>query len=135
MKKETLYANNEKVSPLVTQSEYCLYDKDAELFEYKDYYYISEIKDELNRISSVDNIKKVTGVAIWEFLSSAGYVEERMTDGKMTKIYTELGKEKGIIRIDKISTKGYAYSLLMYPEEVQREIVEHFIKVQADEDN
>ncbi len=112
-----------------------MYDEDAELFEYRDYYYISEIKDELNRISTVENIKKVTGVAIWEFLVSVGYIEEKMIDGKMTKIYTDLGKEKGIVQIDKVSTKGYAYSLLMYPEEVQKEIVEHFIKIREDEDN
>ena len=58
---------------------------------------------------------------------SKGYVEEHIIDEKSIKNPTESGREKGIITVEKISQAGFPYTLLMYPIEVQKEIVAFFV--------
>lgn len=116
-----------------------LNSEDGDKFEYKELYLLSEIKDELNRITSVDNVKHIFGTDIFKLLTSMGYVEERQIDGRFVQIQTELGISKGIVTIEKISKLGNTYTILMYPSLVQKEIVEHYIEirdqVESDEDN
>ncbi len=107
--------------------EFYLNVQDKDKFEYKELYYISEIKDELNRICSVDNVKKVTLTRIWDKLVEHGLTYEDSTDGMHIKKYTEQGKQMGITTINKISQSGMEYTLLMYPEAVQRLVVETFM--------
>ena len=103
--------------------------EDCDKFAYKDLYRLSEIKDELNRITSADNVKHIFGTDIFKLLTSMGYVEERQIDGRSVQIQTELGLSKGIVTIEKISKKGNTYTVLMYPPVVQKEIVEHYIEI------
>ena len=107
---------------------FCLNPEDCDKFEYKDFYLITEIKDELNRITSVDNVKHIFGTDIFKLLTSMGYVEERQIDGRSVQIQTELGLSKGIATIEKISKIGNAYTVLIYPPLIQKEIVEHYIE-------
>ena len=100
--------------------------EDAEKFAYAEYYYISEIKDRLNEISSAEGVKKITFAVIWEYLVACGLTLEEERDGRRYKIQTEQGLEMGIRTIDKVSKSGEEYQLLMYPEAVQKMIVEHF---------
>lgn len=58
-----------------------------------------------------------------------GYVEERQIDGRIVQVQTESGLSKGIVTIEKISKIGNAYTVLMYPPTVQKEIVEHYIGI------
>ena len=58
-----------------------------------------------------------------------GYVEERQIDGRVVQIQTELGLSKGIEAVERISKIGNTYTVLMYPPEVQKEIVEHYIEI------
>ena len=102
--------------------------EDGEKFEYKDLVLISEIKDELNRITTADNVKHIFGTDIFRFLEQTGYVEEKVVDGRSVQVQTEAGLAKGISSAEKISQKGNAYTVLMYPPAVQREIVEHYTK-------
>ena len=97
-----------------------------------DYYYISDIKDKLNDVCSLDNVKKVTIGAIWDCLVMKGLTIEEKREGKLIKVGTDQGVELGIKTVDKISQNGYHYQLLVYPEKVQKLIVEYFI---ADGDN
>lgn len=106
--------------------------EDAKKFEYADYYYISDIKDKLNDVCSLDNVKKVTIGAIWDCLVMKGLTIEEKREGKLIKVGTDQGVELGIKTVDKISQNGYHYQLLVYPEKVQKLIVEYFI---ADGDN
>lgn len=110
------------------KEEFYLNEQDAEAFAYKDLYLVSEIKDELNRISTAGNSKKATTAKIGEFLLEKGYTEQREEDGKMKKYPTETGLLIGIETVDRTSLRGEHYTLILYPEAVQREIVEHFIR-------
>lgn len=111
------------------KTEFYLEESDAEKFKYADLYYVSDIKDELNRITTAENVKKVTITAIWGFLVSEGYTEEADKDGIFIKIQTEKGLNVGIQTIEKISPAGNPYTLLMYPENIQRLIVEYFVQL------
>ena len=109
------------------KADFYLNAEDLPKFTYKDLYYASEISDEMNRISTATDAKKSSFKAIWEFLLSAGYVEERNIEGKMLKTQTDLGLKKGIVTVERTSEKGNTYTLLQYPTEVQKEIIEHFV--------
>ena len=114
------------------KGDFCIRPEDAEKFEYAEYYYISDIKDKLNDICSLDNVKKVTMGAIWDCLVMKGLTIEEKREGKFVKVETDKGEEMGIKTVDKVSQNGYPYQLLIYPESVQKLIVECFI---ADKDN
>ena len=43
------------------------------------------------------------------------------------KIPTEIGEEKGIISMEKVSEAGTVYSVLGYPKLIQKEIIDLFI--------
>ena len=103
--------------------------EDGDKFVYKDFYLLTEIKDELNRITSADNVKHIFGTDIFRLLTQMGYVEEKQIEGRMVQTQTEAGLSKEIISIEKISKIGNTYTVLMYPSAVQKEIVEHYIAV------
>ena len=94
--------------------------------EYHDFYLLSEIKDELNRITSADNVKHIFGTDIFKLLSDMGYVEEQQIHGRFVQTQTELGLSKGIATVEKKSKTGTIYTVLIYPPVVQKEIVEYF---------
>ncbi len=104
-----------------------LNEEDRDAFEYKDQYLLSEIKAELNRITTAGNVKHIFGTDIYKWLTSVGYVEERQVDGRFIQAPTEIGLEKGITTIEQTSKIGTVYTVLGYPAGVQKEIVEHFI--------
>ncbi len=101
--------------------------EDAGHFEYTEYCYISDIKERLNSICSVENVKKATITVIWDFLVAEGLAMEEEEEGHRRKTQTQRGLEMGIKTIDKISQSGMGYQLLMYPEKVQKMIVEYFV--------
>ena len=103
--------------------------EDEEKFEYCDLYLLGEIKDELNRITSGNNVKHIFGTDIYRFLTEKGYVEERNIDGRFVQVPTELGQTKGIIAVEQTSKIGTVYTVLKYPPAVQKEIVEHYIEI------
>ena len=111
------------------KTEFYLEESDAGNFKFSDLYYISDIKDELNRITTAENAKKVTVTAIWGYLVSEGYTEESDKDGGFVKIQTEKGLTAGIQTIEKVSTNGNPYTLLMYPENIQKLLVNHFVDI------
>ncbi len=101
---------------------------DGENFEYKDLYLITEIKDELNRITTADNVKHIFGTDVFRLLTDMGYVEEKMVAGRSVQVQTQAGLAKGITTTEKTSKKGNVYTVLLYPPVVQKEIVEHYSK-------
>lgn len=100
--------------------------KDGDQFQYGDLYRLTEIKDELNRITTADHVKHIFGTDIFRLLVRMGYVEEKQIDGRTVQTQTELGRSGGIVAVEKISKIGNAYTVLMYPPVIQREIVEHY---------
>ncbi|MDE6622606.1 MAG: DNA helicase RecQ [Lachnospiraceae bacterium] len=116
-------------APIVKKGQkeaFYLNREDAEQFSYAQYYYISDIREQLNRICSAVNVKKVTIAEIWDCLVKAGLTTEEQRPEGYAKVQTEQGLKLGIKTIDKVSQGGYAYQLLMYPETVQRMIVAYF---------
>ena len=116
-----------KAAPRSLKPEFRINKEDAENFVYAKHYYASEIAKKMNEICSVFGVKKLTFGKVWEFLVEEGLVEEIETDGKSVKIATEKGKDMGVITVDKEKTNGEKYTLLMYPENVQKMVVEHFV--------
>ena len=100
--------------------------EDVERFRYRDLYTVIEIRDELNRISSAENVKLLFGTDIFRLLASMGYVEEKRINGRQLQLCTEKGIANGIVSADRISKTGTAYQILMYPPAVQKEIVAHY---------
>lgn len=113
------------------KEDFYLNEGDAEAFVYKDFYLVSEIKAELDRISTAEDTKKASTAKIGEFLLEKGYTEQREEDGKMKKYPTEAGWLMGIETVERTSFRGDQYTLILYPEAVQREIVEHFIRLEG----
>ncbi len=103
--------------------------EDENKFEYRDLYLLGEIKDELNRITSGNNVKHIFGTDIYRFLTEKGYVEERNIEGRSVQVPTETGQTKGIAVAEQTSKIGTVYTVLKYPPEVQKEIVEHYIEI------
>ena len=103
--------------------------EDGEKFEYHDLYHISEIRDELNRITSADNVKHLFGTDIFRLLTEKGYVEEQQINGRFVQVQTESGLSKGIAAIDKTSKNGTIYTVLMYPPAVQKELVDYYMEI------
>lgn len=103
--------------------------EDGEKFEYRDLLLLSEIKDELNRITSGDNVKHIFGTDIYKLLTEKGYVEQQNIEGRFIQVPTETGQEKGIVVSEKTSEKGTVYTVLNYPPAVQKEIVEYYIEI------
>ena len=101
--------------------------EEADNFAYADLLKISAIRDEMNRICERDDIKKLPVTSLTGFLVSEGLIIEKEQEGRRGKFPTEKGFELGIQAIDKVSEKGNAYTLLMYPADVQRMLVEHYI--------
>ena len=113
----------------IRKGPFYLNPEDEEKFEYRDLYLLGEIKDELNRITSGNNVKHIFGTDIYRFLTEKGYVEERNIDGRSVQVPTETGQTKGIIAVEQTSKIGTVYTVLKYPHAVQKEIVEHYIEI------
>lgn len=110
------------------KKEFYITPEQAAEFEYGDMYYISEIKDRLNAISDLSSVKKVTIAKIWDILVNEELTFEENRNGVFIKNMTDKGIKAGIETIYKISQRGTPYELLRYPENVQRLIVETFVK-------
>ncbi|MCD7716322.1 MAG: DNA helicase RecQ [Lachnospiraceae bacterium] len=110
--------------------------EDGDKYEFKNLSLLTEIRDELNRITSADNVKHIFGTDLFRLLTAMGYVKEQEVEGKLVQTQTELGLSKGIAVTEKISKAGNVYTVLLYPPEVQKEIVEFYIEMgnQAESD-
>ena len=109
------------------KQEYFLLREEAMNFKYAEYMYISEIRDEMNRICERDNIKKLPAMSLTELLIAEGYIVKNEQEGKYAKAPTEKGSEQGIRIIEKVSQKGINYTVLSYPPSIQKMLVEHFV--------
>lgn len=110
------------------KDEFYITPKQGNLYAYSDQCYISEMKDCLNAIRDADHVKQVTIKHIWERLVSMGLTMEDVNEGVITKEVTEKGKLEGIHKTIKESKGGFKYEVILYPMDIQRIIVKHFIK-------
>ena len=97
--------------------------EDKEKFVYNDLYLLAEIKDELNRITSGDNVKHIFGTDIFKYIKEKGYVEERNVDGRLIHVLTENGQEKGIVLVEQTSKIGTVYNVIKYPQQFRKRLL------------
>ena len=109
------------------KQEFYLLEEEAANFNYADYMYVSEIKKELERICERDDVKKIPAGGLSRIMMADGLIAEREQDGRLDKVATEAGRERGIKTIVKVSERGFSYANLMYPKNIQQMLVEYFV--------
>lgn len=110
------------------KEDFSLLPSEAEQFQYLEYRYISDIRDEMNRIADKDRVKRVTNTKLIEILMENDLIYEKETAGVYFKAPTVKGETQNIKLIKKQSESGHVYSLVIYPENIQRMLVEYFVK-------
>lgn len=110
------------------KEEFNLTKEEAEKFEYQDICFLTDIKDKLNRLIAERNVKKISGAKIFAMLVEEGLVVEEVLNGISRKRPTELGIKYGIQECERISQNGNKYFVLLYPESVQKIVVEKYVK-------
>ena len=110
------------------KQEFFLLQEEADNFMYSDFLHVSDIRDEMNRICVRDNIKKVPATRLMEILLAAEVIEEKEVGGRFDKLPTEKGIKLGVKVVEKVSEKGYAYTVLMYPQIIQQMLIEKFVR-------
>ena len=109
------------------KADFRLSAEDAQQYAYQNLCYASEMAEQMNRINTAENMKKLTGTQITTFLQEEGLILiTKRENGFYDRSATEKGKEIGITEIDKVSPDGVEYKLLKYPQNVQQIILEHF---------
>ena len=116
------------------KEEFYLLQEEADNYEYTDYLYISEIRDEMNRICVRENVKRLPATRLTEILVAEGLIKEKEDAGKYAKAPTYKGIQHGVKVIDKVSEKGNAYTVLQYPIGIQKMLVERFISEEKQEE-
>lgn len=116
------------------KEEFYLLQEEADNYEYTDYLYISEIRDEMNRICERENVKRLPATRLTEILVAEGLIKEKEDAGKYEKAPTDKGIQLGVKVIDKVSEKGNAYTVLQYPIGIQKMLVERFISEEKQEE-
>ncbi len=110
------------------KQEFYLLPEEAEQYAYQGTRMISEIKDEMNRICERENVKKLSTTALTEILLAEGYIVKNEEKGPYAKDPTEFGAEQGIQQEERTNQKGITYFTLKYPENIQRMLVERFVR-------
>ena len=110
------------------KQEFFLLREEADNFSYSDFLHISDIRNEMNRICERDNIKKISATKLMEILLVDGVIEEKEVGGRFDKVPTEKGMKLGVKVTNKVSEKGYAYTVLMYPQIIQQMLLEKFMR-------
>ncbi|HBA50725.1 MAG TPA: DNA helicase RecQ [Lachnospiraceae bacterium] len=116
------------------KTAFYLSEGDADKFVYQEMYYISDIKNELNRICTTEGVKKISIGVIWDYLVSQELTYENNTNGVFTKMPTQKGADCGIILEEKTTATGISYKLIKYPPKVQKMIVTYLIGPRIEED-
>ncbi|MBQ3665495.1 MAG: DNA helicase RecQ [Lachnospiraceae bacterium] len=111
------------------KSPFYLNEEDAKKYPYAEYDYAGDIKRKLNDICTVEGVKKITVSVIMNFLMAENIIDEVENNMVITgyvKTYTEKGLQMGGKAEKRVSQKGMEYQVLLYPETVQKMIVEYF---------
>ena len=107
---------------------FSLLKEEADNYTYVDFTNVSSICDEMNRICQRDNVKKIPATRLTRILVSKELIVEKEQDGQTKKVPTEKGEKLGIKEVERVSQKGNPYTILVYPPNIQRMLVEHFVR-------
>ena len=125
---KTAEKSNSEKKARSKKAEFHLTQEEAANFNYRDYYYVSEICQELNRIRNADQVKTLQVREISQWLLEQGYITEERSGKYLRKEATEAGYGLGIVAEENVSKTGEVYKNLKYPVDMQKMIVELFIQ-------
>lgn len=91
-REETEIKTSKKKGKKAGKQEFFLLQEETDNFKYDDLLYISDIRDEMNRISERDDVKKLTVTRLTEFLVSERLIAEKEQEGRFAKEPTEKGR-------------------------------------------
>ena len=111
-----------------SKPDYWISPEDAVNFEYEDSMQIGEIKEKLNNLRDKTKSKRVTSKSIMEYLTNMGYMSEKFVDGVWVKLISEEGQRQGLHYIKCESKHGFEYVVISISRQVQRMIVDHFVR-------
>ncbi len=109
------------------KSEFILTRQQARQFVYRERYLAAELAADLSSLVDGSEVRKLTGKAVFSYVQSLGYADEKYFDGRWHKVVSEEGSRHGLELGDRISQAGTVYEDLYYKEAAQRLIVEHFV--------
>lgn len=110
------------------KAEFALTRQEAGQFVYRESYLAAELAADLNQLVDVSAVKKLTGKAIFTYMQSLGYVEEKRIDGRWCKVVSREGQAAGLKLGERISRTGTAYEDVYYTKKAQSLVVEHFVR-------
>ena len=111
-----------------SKPDYWISPEDAVNFEYEDSMQIGEIKEKLNNLRDKTKSKRVTSKSIMEYLTNMGYMSEKFVDGVWVKLISDEGQRQGLQYIKCESKHGFEYVVIGISRQVQRMIVDHFVR-------
>ncbi len=89
---------------------------------------ISQLNGRINKVLGDNECTTTSAVKLGNWLVEQGYLQLEVIDGKNQKIPTVLGESHGVVQEERIA-RGSTYQINLYPEEMQRYIVEHMVEI------
>ncbi len=89
---------------------------------------ISQLSERINKVLVDYECTKTSAIKLANWLTEQGYLQVEKSEQGNQKIPTELGSSKGVVQEER-KARGNTYQINLYPEEVQRYIVEHMREV------
>ena len=89
---------------------------------------ISQISERINKVLIENKCTKTSAMKLGNWLVEQGYLQIEVIENGNLKMPTELGKTRGIVQEERIA-RGNTYQINLYPEEMQRFVVEHMVEV------
>ena len=127
-----LPSEKKKKPPKAERPAFYLTTEDARSFNYQDSYTGAELKAALIEAAGDPDVKAPTIKEIDEWLLAQRLIGmERLPTKGFYYVPTPAGVDAGLRSEDKVSARGTPYSVLLFTPEVQRMVVEHFIKPEA----
>ena len=127
-----LPSEKKKKPPKAERPAFYLTAEDARSFNYQDSYTGAELKAALIEAAGDPDVKAPTIKEIDEWLLAQRLIGmERLPTKGFYYVPTPAGVDAGLRSEDKVSARGTPYSVLLFTPEVQRMVVEHFIKPEA----
>ncbi|MBR2526964.1 MAG: DNA helicase RecQ [Blautia sp.] len=96
-------------------------------FVYADSCSVSEIVGMLNELRDEAQVKAVQTKDITSFLMERNLLKEVTENGRTRRLPSQEGLQLGILMESRVSKDGKPYQIVLYPEAIQKLIVEHFI--------
>lgn len=116
--------NRKKAKSKLPKEEFIITEHMKSKIIYNDKCLLTELVNQLNEIRDADTMKKVSGAAIFRFLTEAEYVYQKYSNGMWRKFVTDKGASIGIETGIRISAKGQEYEDLYYSETAQKFLIQ-----------